>query len=341
MKSFSKKIMTLMLGMSLIAGVGAVMFSVSKNVNKVDATPEIGTTYRLVTSTNELVEGANYTIVGINSPSYYALSSLEQQNYRRAIDVYSGSSNPPSSFVSKQTYEEEVMNLKLVKYKENEQDKWALKTTNYYGTNGYLGGSNDTSFKLPIYDTPHSATFSFSGTSAKPWAAINLECEGESTNSLVRYNHTGDAFQCTNGAYAGVFLYKADTSAKDWADDFLATTATPCAESTQDHKEALEAVWNSTVTKYNLLSDADKEILKSATSATENVGAAIERYDTIIKKYGDSSIITNYIDRTISSNSSSVTGLNTTTIIAIISVIAFSSVSAIGICFLVKKFKHK
>ena len=130
---------------------------------------------------------------------------------------------------------------------------------------------------------------------------------------------------------------------------FLNATSTACADVTTPdaNKAALEEIWATISSYYNNidnLSDAARTLVKNATANNEgtDLEKAMARYDTIMNRYeASSNIIDNFIDRSTSSaqKSSIKANFNSNSLVLIISIVAFLSITSFGSYVFIRRRK--
>ena len=154
-------------------------------------------TYKLCTSTDDLVAGEHYIIANGTDGDVYCMATTSNTNNRKrasatvsesAIEVSEGSG---------------ILTLTLG----GESGAWTFYTDNYEGSNGYLASaSSGNNNHCRVIADLTTATISFT----EEGAVINLQPHASRT--LLRYNTQG-MFACYASGQNPVYLYKKDSAA--------------------------------------------------------------------------------------------------------------------------------
>ena len=160
------------------------------------------TDYELVTSTDDLEAGANYVIGSAASGSGVFMSTTERNNNR-------GVTSSITISESKITGTSELLVLELG----GTSGAWTFLTTNYAGTDGYLGcgtGNKDNHCKINASATDYCKfTISFSSNKAV------ITSTGRTDRNIMRYNSSNNPpiFACYSSGQNDIYLYKEVTNA--------------------------------------------------------------------------------------------------------------------------------
>ena len=157
-----------------------------------------GATYKLVTTTDDLVAGSNYIIGSAASGSAVFISTATNTNNRKQ----SASVTITNSEI---TLADDILVFELG----GSTGSWTFATTNYAGTAGYLNATNTTSsnyLKIVSTDDKYNKfSISFSNNAAV------ITCTGKTSRNLIRYNSAtsgGQLFSCYTSGQSAVYLYK-------------------------------------------------------------------------------------------------------------------------------------
>ena len=157
--------------------------------------------YKLITSTSDLVDGANYIIVASNAN--YALGTNQASNNRTGAAI----TKTTSGGISTITPGNDVAIIKL----EDQQDgNYALRVTNGSST-GYLYAASSSGNQLKTQSSVNGnakAKITFSGNNA------SIVFQGSNTNNNLQYNpnNGNPLFACYSTTQTAVQLYKEVTN---------------------------------------------------------------------------------------------------------------------------------
>ncbi len=154
-------------------------------------------TYKLCTSTDDLVAGEHYIIANGVDGDVYCMATESNANNRKKVSA------TVSESAIEVAEESGILTLTLG----GESGAWTFYTDNYAGNNGYLASasSGNNNYCRVIADLT-TATITFSEGSA---AVINLQPHASRT--LLRYNPNG-MFACYASGQNPVYLYKKDSA---------------------------------------------------------------------------------------------------------------------------------
>ncbi|MCQ2312428.1 MAG: chitobiase/beta-hexosaminidase C-terminal domain-containing protein [Paludibacteraceae bacterium] len=154
-------------------------------------------TYKLCTSTDDLVAGEHYIIANGVDGDVYCMATESNANNRKKVSA------TVSESAIEVAEESGILTLTLG----GESGAWTFYTDNYAGEDGYLASaaSGKNNHCRVIADLT-TATITFSEGSA---AVINLQPHTERT--LLRYNPSG-LFACYASGQNPVYLYKKDSA---------------------------------------------------------------------------------------------------------------------------------
>ncbi len=243
-------------------------------------------------------------------------------------------------------------------------DKVVVKTNANLGVTGFNGtkdatvsstesewkqftvkSKSDSGFKL--YDDGASKYIASPGGNEFKYDTTGGVCSPDTSGHLK----CNSRFLCANGtyyrfysaidSYVPFFIYKVSgqSEAQTFAQTFL-TKITCNANGTSTPTYAAGYSWNKLSTDFNALSTEDRNTLKTAT-ANESGNAierAMARYDYIVRKYG----YTNFIGRTISYSSNTMSLINNNSTIKLVLIISVISVFSSAACLTIflKRRKH-
>ena len=160
-------------------------------------------TYKLVTSTSELVEESKYVFASASSNAAYLtkiITTTNGNNLPQTDNTYTISSNSI-------TIDEKVLTFTLGKSDNN----YTFKTDNYPGNTQYYLDPTDTtgSNYLKISATlTNYGKFSISFSSG---AAV-ITSTGKSSRNIIRYNSGSKIFSCYSSGQSAVYLFKQENS---------------------------------------------------------------------------------------------------------------------------------
>lgn len=160
-------------------------------------------TYKLVTSTSELVEGSKYVFASASSNAAYLtkiITTTNGNNLPQTDSTYTISSNSL-------TIDENVLTFTLGKSDNN----YTFKTDNYPGnTQYYLDPTNTTgsNYLKTSATLTNFGKFSISFSSS---AAV-ITSTGKSSRNIIRYNPSSKIFSCYSSGQSPVYLFKQEAS---------------------------------------------------------------------------------------------------------------------------------
>ena len=161
-------------------------------------TPQNATEYSLITSTNALIPGDKYIIVGIKSDAYKALGR-QNTNNRVAVDV-TPSNNVISLIPAAVATDTTAFELTLGQ----DGDNWTL----FDAVNGgYLYAASSSANYLKL-QTENDANGQWTIEIASDGVATII-AQGENTRNWLRLNNNGSPFSCYASGQLDVYLYKA------------------------------------------------------------------------------------------------------------------------------------
>lgn len=138
-------------------------------------------------------------------------------------------------------------------------------------------------------------------------------------------------------------------AARDFASAFNTAIGGICKE---DHystdQKALATAWGQQATAFSALDNKIKTILKEATTShsVNEIAAFVAKYDLVYTRYGTALSLEHFLERAPSISSlvedyGLGSTMNSTALIAIVSVIAIASISAVAVLVVAKKRKHQ
>lgn len=187
--------------------------------------------------------------------------------------------------------------------------------------------------------------------------------EDETVAGSFSYDSVSDSILATKDVQSSVYLklkigedevYFGKISeelaaARDFASAFNTAIGGICKE---DHystdQEALAAAWGQQATAFSALDNKIKTILKEATTShsVNEIAAFVAKYDLVFTRYGTALSLEHFLERAPSVSSlvedyGLGSTMNSTALIAIVSVIAIASISAVAVLVVAKKRKHQ
>ena len=187
--------------------------------------------------------------------------------------------------------------------------------------------------------------------------------EDETVAGSFSYDSVSDSILATKDVQSSVYLklkmgedevYFGKISeelaaARDFASAFNTAIGAICKE---DHystdQEALATAWGQQATAFSALDNKIKTILKEATSShsVNEIAAFVAKYDLVYTRYGTALSLEHFLERAPSVSSlvedyGLGSSMNSTALIAVVSVIAIASISAVAVLVVAKKRKHQ
>lgn len=217
--------------------------------------------YRKITSTSDLVDGAKYLIISVESSGkYYAIGDISS-NYRAQVEV-SVSGDIVTETVATSSGSENVYEVQLVAYSENTWNLFDVANGKYInggakkksGNNNYL--KTDASLETGTGTTTYNGVWSISVNQSTGVATIKNQ-----NNFILKYNSGQSWFGSYSSGQTDVCLYKE-----------IAEPAAPIINSTWDFSSAV--------------SQAAALNGSSFTASAENTLYDTNRFSTIIYSAG-------------------------------------------------------
>lgn len=316
-----KKIIPLILGISLVASLG--MISKNNEVKEANAATSTKSNYTLVKAFSDLYENDRVVICTLLMDQGITGASNNNATYSSDFSKWINYKVGKPNSYSYTLYDETAK--QYVSIVSPQSSSWTAYFV-YSSVASQLGLSigNSSDYKAGDYHLRATANYT----------SYNLGYPSNSTSNCRFYSDTE-----TSATLFYVYKLNDSVLANAWATNFISSTNSICKDhQSDDNYNNLYSQWSNYKSVYTLLSDSAKNALKKNTSSDSTITNALQRYTHIVNRYTK---LDDFLSlRTKTANGSNIINRKgkTNNMIIVVTIIGIAAIGTIsGYIFLKKK----